>query len=380
MTTLPYHEVRRRTEALAAPLSVEDQGAQPVANVSPPKWHLAHTTWYFETFVLQPFLAGYRTFDPHFSFLFNSYYEGVGVRVRRDRRGTLTRPTVDRVYDYRRAVDEAVGSMLERGLAPEVEKLAELGLHHEQQHQELLVTDLKYILGTQPTHPAYGGPIEESFFGGEPRWLEIPEGVHDIGFDGAGFSFDNERPRHRVYLNGGRIRTTLVRNEEYLEFVRAGGYRDFRHWHADGWAWVNREGIEAPLYWRPDADRWLEYTLHGLRPLDPDDAVCHVSFYEAAAFAAWRGLRLPTEQEWEVLADELGHGGRWEWTDSAYLPYPGFAPEPGAVGEYNGKFMVNQMVLRGYSVATPPGHERRTYRNFFYPHERWQYTGIRLAE
>ncbi len=376
-----YLQVRTETEALCKPLAIEDHVAQPMADVSPPKWHLAHTTWFFEEFVLLPYVPTYRVFHEKYRYLFNSYYESVGTRHSRPRRGTATRPTVEEIYRYREAVDRAMTTLLSSDNLPDasLERVL-LGLHHEQQHQELLITDLKYILGTQPLQPAYGPSIQESVSepGGD-RWLDIAAGCYEIGHDGFGFSFDNERPRHTVYLQDAQIRSTLVRNDEFLAFIQDGGYRDFRHWLSDGWTWVQAHDITAPLYWREVDGAWVQYTLKGVAPLDPQAPLMHVSFYEASAFASWLGLRLPSEQEWEASQGLFSHEQRWEWTQSAYMPYPGYRPPPGAVGEYNGKFMVNQMVLRGGSAATPPGHIRPTYRNFFYPHQRWQYTGIRLA-
>jgi ergothioneine biosynthesis protein EgtB len=378
--TLPdrYLDVRHRSEELCRSLPVEDMQVQAAEFASPAKWHLAHTTWFFEQFVLDRFAAPYRPFDEDFNFLFNSYYEGAGKRHARPLRGLLTRPSVARVLDYREAVNEAMTALLAKRDEKALVDLVVLGLHHEQQHQELLITDLKYALGTQPTHPAYDGPVDDASPVGEGRWIELDEGPVEIGHVGDGFCFDNELPRHRTWVHACEVNTTLVSNREWLEFVEDGGYRDHRHWHMDGWTWVRKHDIEAPLYWRRRDGVWWQYTLRrGLAPLDPGDAVMHVSFYEAAAFASWRGMQLVTEARWESVRGELVHGGRWEWTGSAYLPYPGYRPAPGVVGEYNGKFMVNQMVLRGGSVATPSGHARPTYRNFFYPEQRWQLTGLR---
>jgi ergothioneine biosynthesis protein EgtB len=377
-----FSAVRRRTEAICAPLETEDYIPQPTVDVSPPKWNVAHTTWFFEEMVLKPFTEDYREFNPHFSFLFNSYYNSVGTRTQRDNRGDLSRPTVKEVFQYRRHVDEKMSEFLRRDLPKEVRKVITLGLHHEQQHQELLLTDIKYTFSCNPTFPVYyaGEILEERGETASSEFAEFPGGIYKIGFEGGGFCFDNELARHRVYLQDYTIAKTLVTNGEYLEFIEDGGYADFRHWHAEGWDWVNQNEIKAPLYWLERDGEWFQFTLGGLRKLNPKNPVCHVSFYEAAAFAEWKNRRLPTEFEWEAASGEFDWGLRWEWTNSAYLPYPHFKRAKGAIGEYNGKFMINQMVLRGASVATSPGHSRPTYRNFFHPPLRWQFTGIRLAK
>ncbi len=377
-----YSSVRQRTEAICAPLETEDYIPQPTVDVSPPKWNIAHTTWFFEEMILKPFAENYREFNPHFSFLFNSYYNSVGTRTARDNRGDLSRPTVKEVFQYRKFVDEKMLELLERELPKEVRKLVALGLNHEQQHQELLLTDIKYTFGCNPTFPVYyaGEILEERGETALNEFAEFAGGIYKIGFEGDGFCFDNELARHRVYLQDFTIAKTLVTNGEYLEFVEEGGYADFRHWHAEGWDWVNQNEINAPLYWRKIDGEWFQFTLGGLRKLNPKNPICHVSFYEAAAFAEWKNRRLPTEFEWETASGEFEWGLRWEWTNSAYLPYPHFKRAKGAIGEYNGKFMINQMVLRGASVATSFGHSRSTYRNFFHPPLRWQFTGIRLAK
>ena len=376
-----YRKVRKYTEHICAPLQTEDYVVQPVADVSPPKWHIGHTTWFFETFILKPYFMGYQEFDPDYNFVFNSYYESVGTRVIRTDRGNLSRPTVADIYKYREYVDEAMDKFLCEEPAKEVKELLILGLNHEQQHQELLYTDLKYILGHNPLFPAYSknylSPKTESAINGD--FIKIKEGIYEIGFAGEGFCFDNELGRHKVYLQPFEISPRLVTNGEYLEFINAGCYQDFRHWHSEGWDWVNKNNITAPLYWHNINDTWHNYTYAGLQPIDWDQALCHVSYFEASAYAAWKGLRLPTEFEWEAAAKYFDWGLRWEWTESAYLPYPGFVKAPGAIGEYNGKFMVNQQVLRGASEVTSPGHSRVTYRNFFQTHLQWQFTGIRLA-
>lgn len=377
-----YNTVRHQSELLCAPLQTEDYVVQPVADVSPPKWHLGHTTWFFETFILKTYQKRYKEFDPQYNYVFNSYYETVGARVIRTDRGNLSRPSVEDVYRYRRYVDEQMMTLL-TGNEPDTQlkELVILGLNHEQQHQELLLTDIKYILGHNPLFPVYTAkPWESIAEEASAPFHPFSEGVYEIGFKGKGFSFDNESGRHRVWLDTFEIATTLVTNGEYLEFIAAGGYRQFQFWHAEGWEWINRNRIEAPLYWHLVEDRWMHYTLAGMAPVAAEMPLSHISYYEAAAFANWKNMRLPTEAEWEIVSDALGWGQRWEWTNSAYLPYPGFKTAPGALGEYNGKFMVNQMVLRGASVATPKGHSRNTYRNFFHPHLRWQYTGIRLVK
>lgn len=400
-----YRAVRAATEALAAPLAVEDQVVQTMPDASPTKWHLAHTTWFFETFVLAP--RGHAPFHERYGYLFNSYYEGVGARVARPRRGLLSRPTVDEVLAYRAHVDRAMLDVLSEDLGS-LAAVFEIGLHHEQQHQELLLTDVKTVLAANPLHPAYRERAPGSF--GEPprpRFVEQDGGLHEIGDASTSFAFDNERPRHRVFLERFAIASRLVTNGEYLAFVEDGGYRRPELWLSDGFAVVQTRGWDAPLYWERDAEGggWSLATLGGLLPLDPNEPVCHVSLYEADAFARWAGARLPSEAEWEVAAraapiegnfveSERFHpaplvdrdapiaqlfGDAWEWTASPYAPYPGFRPLEGTLGEYNGKFMCNQFVLRGGSCATPQDHVRATYRNFFPPDARWQFTGIRLA-
>lgn len=377
-----YASVRSYTEKLCEPLEIEDYIPQPSVDVSPPKWNIAHTTWFFEEMILRKFCDGYKVFDENFGFLFNSYYNSIGERTARDHRGDLSRPTVKQVFAYREYVDEKMQEFFGHGLPENVRELVILGLNHEQQHQELFLTDLKYTLSQNPLFPVYDAnfPSAEVTESNASGFVEIESGVYEIGHSGDGFCFDNELGRHKVYLDDFAISRCLVTNAEFVEFVEDGGYSNFRLWHSEGWDWVNRNGIDSPLYWHQRDGDWFHFTLGGLRTLPLESPVCHVSFYEASAFAEWKEMRLPTEFEWETASSQFDWGKRWEWTGSSYLPYPGFSKAPGAVGEYNGKFMINQMVLRGASVATPPSHSRRTYRNFFHPHLRWQFTGIRLAK
>lgn len=377
-----YNSVRKHSVNICAHLGKEDYVVQPIVDVSPPKWHLGHTTWFFETFILKPWFKGYKVFDVQYDFVFNSYYETVGARVIRTDRGNLSRPSVSDVYAYREYVDDSMARFFGREeLNSELTELILLGLNHEQQHQELLLTDIKYILGHNPLFPAFqlSVPFSSAVADDGGRKL-IKGGIHEIGFEGNGFCFDNECGRHKVYFDDFYIQSSLVTNAQYLEFIKDDGYRDFRHWHAEGWEWVKTRNADAPLYWHLVDGICMNYTFNGLKPVDLNQAVCHVNYYEASAYAVWRGMRLPTEAEWETAADQLAWGERWEWTGSAYLPYPKFKKAAGAIGEYNGKFMVNQMVLRGSSIATPEGHSRKTYRNFFHAPHQWQFTGIRLAE
>ena len=404
-----YRAVRAASEALCRPLAVEDYGLQAMADASPPKWHLAHTSWFFETFLLVPFQSGYEPFHRLYDHLFNSYYETVGRPFPRTQRGLLSRPTVAQVYDYRHAIDEAMAKLIERAPATQWADIANrvvLGLNHEQQHQELLLTDIKYNFSINPLRPSYNDDIVFQDAEAAPlQWIDFPRGVVEIGHGGENFAFDNETPRHRVYVGGYALASRSVTNGEYLAFMDDDGYVRTDLWLADGWRTVSERGWTAPLYWEPIGDEWWYFTLAGMKPVDMSAPVAHVSFYEADAYARWAGKRLPTEAEWENaaareaikgnLADAgLFHpvgansargmaqlcGDVWEWTASSYAPYPGFKPLAGSLGEYNGKFMANQMVLRGGSCATPADHIRATYRNFFYPPDRWQFSGIRLAE
>ncbi|HEY5722270.1 MAG TPA: ergothioneine biosynthesis protein EgtB [Allosphingosinicella sp.] len=403
-----FEAVRALSRAIASPLSDAEASLQPMDDASPAKWHLAHTTWFFETFVLRDHVAGYSGYDESWAYLFNSYYEGEGPRHPRARRGMLGRPSLDEILAWRDRVDETLQGALS-GLPPAALKLVELGLNHEQQHQELMLTDMLATLAENPLAPA-AWEVKPPAPGPAPPPLgsqPVPGGIAMIGHDGeSGFAFDCETPRHRALIHPHELSDRPVSNGEWLRFMAEGGYAEPRLWMSDGWDWVRSNRIEAPLYWRRDGEAWLRFGLDGLHPVDPAEPACHVSWYEADAFARWAGARLPTEAEWEASAgqldpssgnqlDEAGpvrprppsaasglrqmYGDVWEWTGSAFLPYPGFTPEEGTVGEYNGKFMCNQFVLRGGSCATPRGHVRASYRNFFYPHQRWQFTGVRLA-
>ena len=399
-----FARVRALTLALAAPLGDADATVQSMPDASPAKWHLAHTTWFFETFVLRDHLPGYRAFDDRFAYLFNSYYEAEGARHARDRRGLLTRPSLETIKDYRAHVDAALLAALP-GLSAEGRALVELGCQHEQQHQELLLTDTLHLFAQNPLEPALW-PAQRKVPVALPApigWIDHPGGTAEIGHSGEGFSFDCEAPRHAELLHPHALADRTVTNGEWIRFIDDGGYADPRHWLADGWAWVQREGVEAPLYWRCEDTGWSRFGFDGRRAIDPAAPVTHISFYEADAYASWAGARLPSEAEWEAAAaahdpargnqlDAAGaveprparegkglFGDVWEWTGSAFRPYPGFRPAAGAVGEYNGKFMSGQFVLKGGSCATPRGHLRASYRNFFYPHQRWQFTGVRLA-
>lgn len=376
-----FTETRAHSETICAPLQTEDYVVQPIVDVSPPKWHLGHTTWFFEEFILKPHKKGYRLFDEQFAYVFNSYYESVGARVVRTDRGNLSRPTVDQVYAYRKYVTEHLVDMLQEPVSEEIESLIEIGIHHEKQHQELLLTDIKYILGNNPLQPVYTSHFKESHTHQEQKeWISINKGLYKIGHDSDSFCYDNELGIHQVYVEDYQISNQLVTNEEYLKFIEDDGYSKVLLWHAEGWDWVTREGINAPLYWYKKEGNWYNYTLAGVKPLDLSAPLAHISYYEAFAFAQWKKVRLPTEFEWEIAQSKFKWGQRWEWTESAYLPYPNYTKAPGALGEYNGKFMVNQKTLRGGSVATSDKHTRHTYRNFFQPHLRWQYTGLRLVK
>ncbi|USQ94092.1 ergothioneine biosynthesis protein EgtB [Caulobacter sp. RL271] len=384
-----YRRVRRRTEVLAAPLSPEDQAAQSMPDASPTKWHRGHTTWFFETFLLTPFLPGYAVYDASYGYLFNSYYEAVGPRQPRPQRGLLTRPSTQDVGAYRAHVDAAMARLLEGPLTPEIRERMDLGLAHEEQHQELILMDILHLFAQSPLSPAYQpGAAAPRPDAGPQRFHRFAGGLVEIGACASIFAFDNERPRHKTYVAPFRLADRLVTNGEWLAFIEAGGYGRADLWLSEGWAKVKEEGWEAPGYWRRDeSGAWTTMTLRGRHPVDPNAPVVHLSYYEAAAYAAWAGRRLPTEAEWEAAATATGmtalrqlYGAAWQWTASAYGAYPGFRPGPGALGEYNGKFMVSQMTLRGGCEATPPGHTRATYRNFFHPGSRWMFAGLRLAD
>jgi ergothioneine biosynthesis protein EgtB len=402
-----YNAVRAWSEKLCQPLEPEDFVVQSMPDVSPTRWHLAHTTWFFETFVLREMMPGHKPFHPSFGILFNSYYNTVGEQFPRDRRGLLSRPTVREIFDYRHFVDEHMRALIaSENCDHEATRVIQLGLQHEQQHQELMLTDIKHVFSCNPLPPVYRHRTVRPATGPLARWVELPEGLRWIGHGEGGFAFDNEMPRHQQFLQSFRIGTGLVTCQQYIEFIEAGGYTSPELWLSAGWATVQSQGWTAPLYWSNSAGQWQQFTLSGMRPVEPSEPVCHVSYFEADAFARWAGQRLPTEAEWEVAAAECSiagsfaeseychpspcanprggamnqaYGEVWQWTSSPYTAYPGYRPPSGALGEYNGKFMCNQFVLRGGSCATPESHVRLTYRNFFPPEARWQFSGIRLA-
>ncbi|KXX68117.1 ergothioneine biosynthesis protein EgtB [Flammeovirga sp. SJP92] len=377
-----YFSTRKRTKDFCAPLSIEDYTPQVALHASPMKWQLGHTTWFFETFLLKPYLKEYKEFHPKFSFLFNSYYNNVGDRLARDNRGVLTRPSVEEVYQYRHYVDEHIEKLFGGNTTSEMNAIFEIGINHEEQHQELMITDLKLMFFRHPLKTTYkedGNKLtgKVNHFN---EWISISEGVYEIGHQGEGFAYDNELGRHKVYIHDFEIAKDYVSNDDFIAFIEDGGYERFDLWLDEGWAWVQQNDIKKPLYWEKEGEEWMQFTLGGMQKMEGKGILSHINFYEAEAFARWKGMRLPTEFEWEVASEQLNWGDRWEWTNSAYLPYPGFKTADGALGEYNGKFMINQMVLRGGSVATSPNHSRNTYRNFFHPHYCWQYTGIRLVK
>ena len=408
-----YLDVREFTDRIVGPLTAEDCMVQSMDDVSPTRWHIAHTTWFFETFVLKK-SEQYTEFDPQFNYLFNSYYNSIGEQFPRPKRGFISRPGLDQIKAYRQYVDENMQRHFESGeFNNDVAKVVEVGLQHEQQHQELMLTDIKHVLSCNPTLPAYSNTsFDRSESGSNDRWTSHSAGNYEIGFQEGGFSFDNESPRHQVYLNEFQLADQLVTNRQYIEFIEDGGYQKPEYWLSMGWSAVNEQRWNAPLYWVKQDHDWFQFTLSGLHPVNLDWPVCHISYFEADAFARWAGYRLPTEYEWEVASADPSRsgaasdlksepfadflfandltihptrsptgllGGLWQWTSSSYGAYPGYRPAPGAIGEYNGKFMCNQYVLRGGSVATTSNHIRETYRNFFPPNSRWQFFGVRLA-
>jgi ergothioneine biosynthesis protein EgtB len=405
---LKYKSVRQKTLDLSDHLNEEDMVVQPIEDVSPTKWHLGHTTWFFETFILLPHKKDFELFNANYPFLFNSYYESAGERILRATRGNLTQPYLNEIIRYREYIDSHMLEFLNSSaFKDEYQYMVEVGLNHEQQHQELLLTDIKYVLGHNPLFPTYQkNIIQINDFIKDESFSEIKEGVYFVGHQNDGFCYDNELGIHQIYLQSFKIRNSLITNREYLEFMNDGGYQKFHFWLSEGWDWVNKNNIQAPLYWNFSNKEWVYYTLNGLRPIDLDAPVSHISYFEADAFASWKGMRLPTEFEWEVAVKEIHktipenanfldknilmpvpayknnqlYGDVWEWTASSYLPYPYYKKADGALGEYNGKFMINQMVLRGGSVATPVSHIRSSYRNFFQTNKRWQFTGIRLVD
>jgi ergothioneine biosynthesis protein EgtB len=413
-----FQTVRQQTETLCQPLAIEDYVIQSIEDVSPPKWHLAHSSWFFETFILNTYLANYKSFHPSFDYLFNSYYQSKGKPYPRAKRGLLSRPTVEQIYAYRRHIDSQILTLVEQATEAQLKELhtlITLGLNHEQQHQELLLIDIKYNFSHDPNFPRYNlssaWPKNTNLLFTTPKakFIEVSGGISEIGYRNNGFCFDNELPKHQKILIPYAISTQLVTNGEYLEFIEAGGYKKPQWWLADGWDYVLKNHWQAPLYWHHFANEWQIFTLNGLIPLNPSEPVCHISFYEADAYAKWRGAKLPSEEEWEhfvvsnaittaegnFLETGIFHpqastqqyeafpqqffGDLWEWTASAYSAYPGYNPFRGTLGEYNGKFMSNQMVMRGGCCVTPKSHIRASYRNFFQPEKRWQFSGIRLA-
>lgn len=379
--TALFITTRKKTEELCHPLQTEDYVVQPIVDVSPPKWHLGHTTWFFEEFILSRYVAGYQRYHESYAYVFNSYYESIGKRVVRTDRGNLSRPSVDEVYRYREHVTRHMITFCEEQLTEEHVAVLEIGIHHEKQHQELLLTDIKYILGNNPLQPVYGELVHEEFIEDKQQeWIEVKEGIYQIGHNDESFCYDNELPRHRVFLEPYALSNRLVTNREWIEFIEDGGYKNTLLWHTEGWDWVQKNNIQFPQYWFEKNGAYHHYLLGGTAIINPKAAITHISYYEAFAFAQWKGVRLPTEFEWEAAQHLLNYGKRWEWTESAYLPYPNYKKPDGALGEYNGKFMVNQKVLRGGSIATPSQHLRPSYRNFFHPYLRWQFTGLRLAK
>lgn len=376
-----YQLIRQKTIEFCSLLEIEDYSIQVVKFASPAKWHLAHTTWFFEAFILKNYVKDYQEFDKNFNYLFNSYYNNVGERILQNNRGNMSRPSTSKVLDYRKYVDAKMQEFLKDVADKKVTDLVILGLNHEQQHQELLITDVKYMLGHNPLLPSLNSSynlIKDT--NTDPKNINIKAGIYEIGYQGNDFCYDNELGIHKVYIDDFEINNHLITNGEYLEFMNSGGYSDFNIWLDEGWTWVHNEEINSPMYWHKIDNEWHYYTLAGIQKVDENAILSHINYYEASAFAEWKGMRLPTEFEWEIASSKLDWGKRWEWTNSAYLAYPRFEKENGAVGEYNGKFMSNKMVLRGASIATSKDHSRNTYRNFFHPSQRWQFTGLRLVK
>jgi ergothioneine biosynthesis protein EgtB len=377
-----FLKTRAFTEDLCKPLELEDFVIQPIEFVSPTKWHLAHTSWFFEVFILTKFSKEYELYREDYPYLFNSYYQTKGERIMKTDRGNLSRPLLQEVFNYRSYVTSALVNLLKSNTNyNELLSIVEIGIHHEKQHQELILMDIKYCFGHNPLFPIYEKSFDEqSFQEKNKNWHSIKEGLYRIGHYGKGFCYDNETKAHQVFLQEFKIRDGLVTNREFLEFIENGGYKDSLLWHAEAWDWIHAENINHPMYWQKKETGWFEFTLSGLKPLNLDHVLSHVSYYEAAAFAHWKGYRLPTEFEWEIAQDKFDWGKRWEWTESAYTPYPNYKKEAGAIGEYNSKFMVNQKVLRGGSALTSSDHTSETYRNFFHPHMRWHQSGVRLTK
>ncbi|MFK6999981.1 ergothioneine biosynthesis protein EgtB [Flavobacterium oreochromis] len=375
-----FLKIRTYSEELCKPLVTEDYSLQPVEFVSPPKWHLGHTTWFWEEFILTQYVKNYKVYNHNFSYLFNSYYNNIGKRIIRPSRGLMTRPTVEEVYQYRTYVTQQMIHFLATNPSIEILEIINVGINHEEQHQELFIYDIKYIFGNQPLFPAYNSEFQTDVENKESKFIKIEEGLYTIGHQGHTFCFDNELGIHKVFIPSFQISSNLVTNKEYIQFIEDKGYQNFNFWHDEGWHWINHNKIESPLYWHKMNDEWYHYDLNGLQKINLEEPIKHISFYEAFAFAEYKNMRLPTEFEWEIASDKFSWGKLWEWTSSAYHPYPNYNKAPGALGEYNGKFMINQMVLRGASIATPKNHSRKTYRNFFHPNMRWHFCGLRLVK
>ncbi len=375
-----FNSIRQNSENICSILEIEDYIPQPITDVSPPKWHLGHTTWFFEQFILVKYDVNYKPYNDDFAFIFNSYYNNMGERIQRKNRGFMTRPTVKDVYNYRKYVNDKINLLISQNTTQEILKLIEIGINHEEQHQELLTYDIKYIFGVQPTYPVIGNYYKLQPENREPEWININDGFYNLGAIGNSFSYDNEMPHHKVWLPEYQISNKLITNAEYIEFIEDNSYHNFNLWHEEALYWLKENSIELPLYWKKKNGKYLVYDYDGLNELKPELPIMHLSFYEAFAFCEWAGYRLPNEYEWEIASDKFAWGQLWEWTQSSYSPYPGFKKPDGALGEYNGKFMVNQYVLKGASVGTPNGHSRKTYRNFFHSSSRWIFSGLRVSK